>query len=325
MDTTQMQRREITAFYDDRHAADRAMLALSQAGIASSEIRLVEGQNSGEEIPDNRGFFEMLGDFFMPDEDRSTYAEGLRRGGYMIGVTTTDTYSDTVLDILDDEGSVDMDNRAESWKAEGWSSQSSGGVGSGGGAMGTMAGGMISPETMGGGTLSMNDQTRRAGWDDTTSGSESLGSLESSDADSTLFGSEKGTSSNDDTIQVVAEQLQVGKRDVANGRLRVRSYVVEEPVNADVSLRSERVQINRTPVDRPATGLEDAFRDRTIEVEATSEEAVIAKNARVVEEISINKTAETRTETVSDTVRRTEVEIDDERSTEPPLRDDQRR
>jgi stress response protein YsnF len=64
----------------------------------------------------------------------------------------------------------------------------------------------------------------------------------------------------------------------------------------------------------PTTGSEGIFQDRTIEVEERGEEAVVSKEARVREELVINKEVENRSETVSDTVRRTEVEIDDERT-----------
>ena len=70
--------------------------------------------------------------------------------------------------------------------------------------------------------------------------------------------------------------------------------------------------LERTPVDR-AVGAEAAFVDRTIEATETAEEAVVSKEARVTEEISLEKAVDTRTETVRDTVRRTEVEVEDER------------
>ena len=338
MDSTQMQRREITAFFDDRSAADRAMRALSETGIPTSDIRLVEGQNSGEAAAqDDRSFFQMLGDLFMPDDDRSTYAEGLRRGGCMISVKTGATHAETVMDILDDEGSIDMDDRARTWEAEGWSGQGTSGGMSGTGSMGSM--GSMSGAGMGAGmgagligddVSALNAQGRDGDYDDSLGGSGSIlggelasGATGSDDGD--LFGSRHDdTLSQDGAIPVVAEQLRVGKRDVANGRVRVRSYVVEEPVDVDVSLRTEHVEVHRTPVDR-AVNAQDAFHDRTVELEETSQEAVIAKDARVVEEIRLEKTAEERTETISDTVRRTEVEIDDERLDGSQSRDQQSR
>jgi stress response protein YsnF len=93
----------------------------------------------------------------------------------------------------------------------------------------------------------------------------------------------------------------------------VRSYVVETPVNEQVNLREERVHVERRPVDRPVGAADNLFRERTIEAEERSEEAVVAKDARVKEELVVKKDVGQRTETVSDTVRHTEVEIDDER------------
>jgi stress response protein YsnF len=60
----------------------------------------------------------------------------------------------------------------------------------------------------------------------------------------------------------------------------------------------------------------DLFRERTIEMEERGEEAVVSKEARVVEEVVVRKDANQRTETVSDTVRKTEVEVDDDRSSQ---------
>ena len=56
----------------------------------------------------------------MPEEDRYAYAEGLSRGGFLVSLDTTAANRDRILDILDDEGTVDMDAREESWRAEGW-------------------------------------------------------------------------------------------------------------------------------------------------------------------------------------------------------------
>ena len=118
--------------------------------------------------------------------------------------------------------------------------------------------------------------------------------------------------SDDETIPVVEERIRIGKRETGHGRVRVRAYTVEEPVNESVELRDERVEIERRAVDRPAVADRD-YLDRTLEAEEYREEAVVQKEARVVEEIGLRKTSDTHTETVSDTVRRTEVEIEHDR------------
>lgn len=99
-----------------------------------------------------------------------------------------------------------------------------------------------------------------------------------------------------------------------SGRVRVRSYIVETPVEEQVTLRDETVHVDRRPVDRAPTAADEAlFEDKVIEATEMREQAVVSKDARVVEEVGIRKDAGQRTETVTDKVRRTEVEVEDER------------
>jgi len=122
--------------------------------------------------------------------------------------------------------------------------------------------------------------------------------------------STRARNTDDDTIEVVEEEIQVGKRAVETGGVRVKSYVHEIPVQEEVRLREEHVQVERRPVDRPATQADlENLRDKTIEVRETQEKPVVSKEARVVEEVHINKTVEENTATVRDTVRKTEVEV----------------
>ncbi len=118
----------------------------------------------------------------------------------------------------------------------------------------------------------------------------------------------------EEMIPVIEETLRVGKREVERGGVRVRSYIVETPVSEQVSLHEEHVSVERRPVTG-GTVPADAFRERTIEMTETAEEAVVGKSARVVEEVVIGKTATDRTETINDSVRRTEVEVDNDIAT----------
>jgi len=116
---------------------------------------------------------------------------------------------------------------------------------------------------------------------------------------------------NDETIEVVEEDVQIGKRAVETGGVRVTSHVREVPVEEDVTLRQEHVEVERRPVNRPATEADfNTFKEGTIEMRETQEEAVVAKDARVVEEIHLRKDVDEHTEKVRDTVRRTEVEVE---------------
>ncbi|WP_234484333.1 YsnF/AvaK domain-containing protein [Noviherbaspirillum pedocola] len=111
-------------------------------------------------------------------------------------------------------------------------------------------------------------------------------------------------------IPVVKEELEVGKRQVDLGTVRVVARTQETPVNESVTLREEHANIERRPVDRPASEADlAAFQDKTIEVRETAEKAVVNKTARVVEEVVVGKTATTDTQKVSDTVRETVVDV----------------
>jgi uncharacterized protein (TIGR02271 family) len=115
----------------------------------------------------------------------------------------------------------------------------------------------------------------------------------------------------DQSIPVVQEELQIGKRTVNRGGVRVYSRVVDQPVEENVTLREEHVKVDRHPVDRPISTSEMAgLRDQTIEVIETAEEPVVSKRARVVEEVAVGKEATERTETIRDKVRRTEVNVE---------------
>jgi len=274
--------RTLTAFFNDRSDAEEATRDLVAAGIAQDSIRMIPGKEpdsvaATDADADGRGFWAALGDFFFPDDDRAVYAEGLRRGGYLVTVNgVTETQHATALDILDDEGTIDVDEWSESWRAEGWAPTNPG-----------------------------FDKER------TPTANQAIQAASTTED---AFATERAARGDEEVVPVVEEQLKIGKRDVNNGSIRVRSYVVENPVNEAVTLRDDNVSVERRNVDRPITDADAAFRDRTIEAEEHREEAVVSKEARVKEEVVLRKTEAERTETIDDTVRHTEVEVDDERA-----------
>jgi uncharacterized protein (TIGR02271 family) len=118
-------------------------------------------------------------------------------------------------------------------------------------------------------------------------------------------------------IPVIEERLEVGKREVETGAVHVSSHLVETPVNENVTLREEHANIERRPVDRPASEADlAAFKDETIEVRQMAEKAVVSKTARVVEEVVVGKTTTTSAQQVSDTLRKTVVDV--ERDSQDP-------
>ena len=131
----------LSAFFDSKAEAERALERLRAIGVSDVHLRLTEGaqdadgegDRQGETAPRTKGFFEALGDFFFPDDDRYTYAEGLSRGGFL--VTVIDLPEDLrtdALDILDDEGAVNIDEREAAWRSEGWTGYATDGLGAAG-------------------------------------------------------------------------------------------------------------------------------------------------------------------------------------------------
>ena len=111
-------------------------------------------------------------------------------------------------------------------------------------------------------------------------------------------------------VPVVEEELLVGKREVDRGGVRVFRRVVEEPVAETLNLHDERVVIDRRPADRAVSAKDLAAAEQTIELTETAEVPVVTKTARVVEEVRVGLEETNHTETIKDTVRRTEVDVE---------------
>jgi len=115
------------------------------------------------------------------------------------------------------------------------------------------------------------------------------------------------------TLQEVEEQLAIHKGQTVTGGVRVTTQVRERPVEQTVTLREEQVEVERRAADRKLTPeqAEAAFQDKAAEMLETGEEVEVGKQARVVGEVTVGKRVEERQETVKDTVRRTEVEVEE--------------
>ena len=206
------------------------------------------------------GLVGALAGWGIPEEEAGYYAEGVRRGGTLVGASVADYEVDRAMSIMNQFGPVDIKSRAAEWRSTGWT-----------------------------GFAADTDSYSR------TNGKNTI-----------VDRAQEGTA-----IPIVEEEMHVGKREVETGGVRVRSYVEEKPVSEDVTLRQERVTVERRPVDRAVDpNTMDAFQERTIEMSETAEEVVAEKTARVVEEVVIGKDVQTHTERVEDSVRRTQVEVE---------------
>jgi uncharacterized protein (TIGR02271 family) len=275
--------RTITAMFDDRSHAEAAVQQLiRELRLDSTRVHMHAADATVETTratTQDTGFWASLKDLFVPEEDRTTYVEGVRRGAIVVSAQLDEKTVDYAMDILEQHGAVDLESREAEWRQQGWT------------------GAQVAPATSGMATAS------------STSG-QGVAASGTTTATHTAADRVSAHTGGEEVIPIAEEKIRVGKRDVERGRVRVRSYVVETPVTEQVTLREEHVDVQRRAADRPVTDADVLFQDRTIEATESAEEAVVAKEARITGEVVIRKDASERTETVQDTVRRTEVDVD---------------
>lgn len=270
----------VVGLIESRSECEKVVHDLVAEGIGRHHIHVVAGDTEPEataatgEETGFRGLLVKLGllesrrrELGLPAEHIGYYSEGVRRGGYLVTVDADDENEvDRAVDVLEDHGAVNIEERAAEWQKSGWS-----GFGAG-------------------------------------RGMADVGTAPAAGDTPTVQSAREGESAR---IPVVEEELKVGKRAVQKGGVRVYSHVSEQPVSEQVTLREEHVDVQRRPVDRPLGEADmEAFKEGSIELTETAEEAVAAKEARVVEEVVVSKGVTEHTETVQDTVRRSDVEVE---------------
>jgi uncharacterized protein (TIGR02271 family) len=120
----------------------------------------------------------------------------------------------------------------------------------------------------------------------------------------------RAAAAGEEIVRLAEEELNVGKRQIAAGTTRIRRFVVEKPVEAQVTLHEEHATVVRRAVADPTLLKDIDWSDKIIEVTETAEEAVVSKSTRLAEEVVIRKEGSDRVETVRDTVRRQQIEVE---------------
>jgi len=222
----------------------------------------------------------------VPKEHAEYYAEGVRRGGTLVTVDAADDKAQQAVDIMNGNNAVDIDTRGAAYRSSGYTGYNE----------------SASPYAME--DITRERETYRMANTGRTMNTGNTGTLNTGTATST-------NTQGETVIPIMEEELAVGKRQVQSGGARIHTYVTERPVDASVTLREEHVTVDRRPVDRAATDADMAFGEKSFDVTETAEVPVVAKSARIVEEVVVGKTETERTETVRDTVRRTDVEVEE--------------
>lgn len=226
------------------------------------------------------GVIGALKDAGVPDDDAQFYNESLRRGGVVVSVHAEAGQEDQIGAILDRHNAVEVGERIEQYRSDGWNAAASDDIPT------------QSPAYMR--SRENNSITTERPLDTSTERLADTGAVQQQQQN----------------IPVVQETLDIGKRSVQSGGVRVFSRLVEEPVEQQVSLREEKVRVDRRPVNRPATEADFNPADQVIEVTEMGEEAVINKRAFVTEEVVVGKETTQLTETVRNTLRHTDVQVE---------------
>ncbi len=207
----------------------------------------------------------------IPEEQAHAYAEGIRRGGTLVVVRTADENADKASDIMNRFNPVDIDRTMQAWKQANWKG--------------------------------FNENEKPYTADQMEFNREAGVPVTGRDRDMDV---EK-----DVTIPVVEERMNVGKREVPTGGVKVHTYVEQKPIEKEVNLRKEEVDVERRPVNRPATEADiNAFKEGTMEFTEKEEKVVSEKKPFVVEEVHVEKDVENEPTTVRDTLREEHVEVE---------------
>ena len=282
----------LVAVFDNHADAQSAMDELLASGFSRQDVRFsgdagTTGLNTGasataaseSDTGIGNSIKHFFSDLFSDDDDsgRANRYEGAVSGGKHVVTLTADSLPEVerAADIVERFGPVDIDEHSD-------------GVG-----QAASSGALLSAGQSGMQSYSTSTQLAAAG----NQGALSGASLQRDSATH--------------TIPVVQEELKVGKREVQRGGARIYSRVIETPVNESVGLREEHVDVQRRVVNQPINPTDvSAFKEQSIEMRETAEEAVVQKSARVVEEVTIGKQISERQEQIHDTVRHTEVEVE---------------
>lgn len=273
----------IVGIFDDYADAQKAVQALSKAGVKQGDIQIVRNEPAGKSYTTYGGanskdyttgtsigdkISDFFGNLFDGDDDPAIrqeselYAESVRRGSVAVAVRVEENMVDKAADVLNDNGAVDVDRRAAQYRSAGYKNYDA-----------------KTPFY-----TAEQSQTERQSY----------------------------AAQGEVALPVIEEQLDIGKRVVQRGGVRVHTRVTERPVEGSVTLREENVTVNRRPVNREVSEADLAnFKEGEFDVTTRAEEAVVGKQSRVVEEVIVGKNVTEREETVRDTVRRTDVEVEE--------------
>jgi hypothetical protein len=269
----------LVAIYPTLEEARRVSDRLLAEGLTAADVRLTDATTGTSDTYVEReprhegGFFNWLFASDVPEYDRTRYTNYLNENRAAVSVHVPDEHwHDRVIAIMEEFNPIDIEEDGHTLTQEHYAT----------------------------GTASASSTGM-------TAASTNLGTTAGTDLSATAR--TDMSREREEVIPVVKEELEVGKR-ATERRYRVKSYIVERPIEKTVTVRDERVEIEHRPISR--TGDLSMPQEREIEVIERHEEPFAEKRVTGNEEIVVRKEVVERPETVRGTVRETKVEVDKE-------------
>ena len=271
-----MARETIVTMFSNVSLAEGAKRNLIKAGFLDDDIDIISGDRLRAEGQEARhpGFWQRLFGNTLEDDQAEVYEDAMRTGGVVLSLRAEEDQLPRALGILDAHEELTERSAA---------------------APGDYA-------ADDGLTTAPGSSLTHTGQSTDLAGSPAY----SGAARSSLTGEE----SEEDVLRLAEERLEVGKRLVSEGSTRVRRYTVTDQVSENVSLREQHAEIFRRPLSETGAPDQVDWSEKTIEVEETHEQPVVNKTAQIIEEVVLRKEQSDRVETINDSVRRQEVDID---------------
>src|SRR5215216_1812261 len=120
----------LVALYGTFTDAEHAVQELIADGFARSDIHMAFDHTKSPAAPtssvawdsayEGANLIETLADLGVPSEEAHAYAEGVRRGGALVVVESSDERAERGMAILQRLHPVDIHERTAQWRQEGW-------------------------------------------------------------------------------------------------------------------------------------------------------------------------------------------------------------
>ncbi|MBE5254084.1 YsnF/AvaK domain-containing protein [Mixta mediterraneensis] len=269
-----MAHEKIVTLFDSVTQADAAKRNLMKAGFADRDISLISGerlQSEGKAIR-HPSIWQRLFGHTVDEDQADVYTKAMDTGGVVLTLQAEEEELAKAMTILHSHDSVDVPSRIKSSLTD-------------------------TPQQNVGQTVNPTAGRDFAGETDDRSREPLRTSL-------------TGDESEEEILRLAEEQIEVGKRLVSEGSTRVRRYTVTDEVSEDISLHEQHADIFRRSINEPALTGDVDWSEKTVEVAESHEQPVVNKTANVKEEVVVRTDGSDRTETINDSVRRQEVDID---------------